>query len=290
MSINYAQYQEIQSLPAAIVFAAVYVPLFALNAIQSARIKSRVYLILSFFCLLRIVAFSLRAALAGSASAAHNQSLLIAEEVFYNVGFFGILSSAYTLCLDRQILAEIDRTVEQLPGLIEETNGSTQNDIEVGQKLRHASTIIFLVVVVFLVIQTMLLAYSSAFPPPNGDGEPGSPFYPDGVPVYIGTTNMKSFIRGETRLRTMHGSLILATMSALLLVREAFLAATYNNLSKQDQETLWYPLVAGTELLAVILFITPGLVPPHDDRLPPRATGGIIGLVMRGSEAGSHDV
>lgn len=50
---------------------------------------------------MRVTAFSLRSALAGSNAAASNESTLIAYEVFYNAGFFGVLYSAYILVLDR---------------------------------------------------------------------------------------------------------------------------------------------------------------------------------------------
>ena len=49
----------------------------------------------------RIVAFSMRAALAANESAAKNLNVVIAEMVIYNVGFFGLLYSSYTLVLDR---------------------------------------------------------------------------------------------------------------------------------------------------------------------------------------------
>jgi hypothetical protein len=50
-------------------------------------------------------------------------------------------------------------------------------------------------------------------------------------------------------------------MLLLLLVREAFTAATVNNPAQAGKERLWYPLSALPELLAVMLFAVPGLVP-----------------------------
>lgn len=47
----------------------------------------------------------MRAVLAGSPSAGQNLNLLAAEEIIYSVGFFGLLYSAYTLVLDREIIA-----------------------------------------------------------------------------------------------------------------------------------------------------------------------------------------
>jgi hypothetical protein len=45
-----------------------------------------------------------------------------------------------------------------------------------------------------------------------------------------------------------------------MLVREVFLIATLNS-TKQNQESLWYPLVALPELLAVGCYSVSGLVP-----------------------------
>jgi hypothetical protein len=46
-----------------------------------------------------------------------------------------------------------------------------------------------------------------------------------------------------------------------LLIREAFATATINNPVQAGKEGLWYPLSALMELLAVVLFTVPGLVP-----------------------------
>ena len=48
-----------------------------------------------------MVAFVLRAVLAGSSTAGTNLHLFIAQQVIYSIGFFGLLYSAYTLVLDR---------------------------------------------------------------------------------------------------------------------------------------------------------------------------------------------
>jgi len=58
---------------------------------------------------------------------------------------------------------------------------------------------------------------------------------------------------------------ILLLVSVLLLVREAFATATINNAQKQNTENLWYPLIALPEILAVILYATPGLVPRRNE-------------------------
>jgi hypothetical protein len=62
-----------------------------------------------------------------------------------------------------------------------------------------------------------------------------------------------------------HAGIIMTVVSILLLVREAFSAATVNNLLKQNEEKLWYPLIAIPEVLVVLLFSSPGLVPDRKE-------------------------
>ena len=57
-------------------------------------------IILTFF-LVRVVAFVIRAVLAGSASAGENLNLIIADEALFGIGYFSLIYSAYNLVLDR---------------------------------------------------------------------------------------------------------------------------------------------------------------------------------------------
>jgi uncharacterized membrane protein AbrB (regulator of aidB expression) len=59
-----------------------------------------------------------------------------------------------------------------------------------------------------------------------------------------------------------HGIRILLVAGLILVVREVFYAATMNNIAKQEEEKLFYPFSAGTELVVVLMFAIPGLVPP----------------------------
>ena len=61
------------------------------------------------------------------------------------------------------------------------------------------------------------------------------------------------------------GNYILLVISLLLVIREAFATATVNDSAKQDSEPFWYPFLAVTEFLVVVLFSTPGLVPRQDE-------------------------
>ncbi|KAL0562413.1 hypothetical protein V5O48_019674 [Marasmius crinis-equi] len=100
---------------------------------------------------------------------------------------------------------------------------------------REASTIIYLVLTVLQTYQTLMLIRCE-------------------LAEYIRVSALTTFAG-------RHGSFILALMSTLLLVRQAFATATMSNLSKEYDEKLWYPLIALPELLCVVLFSLPGLIP-----------------------------
>ena len=54
-----------------------------------------------FFFKVRVVAFSIRAVLAGSTSAGENLGLVTADEALFAIGYFSLIYSAYNLVLDR---------------------------------------------------------------------------------------------------------------------------------------------------------------------------------------------
>ncbi|EMD33197.1 hypothetical protein CERSUDRAFT_118251 [Gelatoporia subvermispora B] len=265
--INYADFGGIHSLAGAIIFAILYVPLFFYFLRQSIRRPTYVFIVLTVFCLIRVTSFVLRAVLAGSSSAAQNLNLYIAEQVIYNVGFFGVLYSAYTLVLDRELVADPDgkhssslgplqiitrlmrnRHLIRLTlmaavvlGIIGATDLESSNPSEVntGTTLRRASIYIFLVVACLLLIETLMFAMAEH------------------------TDEYRR--RDDESFGLKHGVLILLGIALLLVMREAFFAATSTNASKQDNEHLWYPLSALPELLAATLFMTPGLVPARTE-------------------------
>ncbi|EKM53588.1 uncharacterized protein PHACADRAFT_163896 [Phanerochaete carnosa HHB-10118-sp] len=276
-TINYARLEGIQKseLPGAIIMAAVYLPLFIFNVIRSIRHPTYVLVVLSFFCIVRVTAFTLRAILAGSDNAGENVSLVIAELVIYSVGFFGLLYSAYTLVLDRERMVGRGKP---LPGPISflitiisnrtiirvaltaavalgvaagsMLDSSQQSTLNTANSLRKASIYIFLAVSACLVLVASHLAYEEIH----------------GVPrrfcrlmfAYMrsaGPTNHDAPVGRRYRI------FVLLAIAFLCLAREAFYAATANDVVRQDNPRLWYPLSALTELLAVLLFAVPGLVP-----------------------------
>ncbi|EKM53605.1 uncharacterized protein PHACADRAFT_125442 [Phanerochaete carnosa HHB-10118-sp] len=260
-TINYARLEGIQKseLPGAIILAAIYLPLFIFNVVRSIRHPTYVLFVLSFFCIVRVTAFTLRAILAGSDTAGENVSLVIAESIIYSVGFFGLLYSAYTLVLDRERM--IGRGQPQ-PGPIgflltiisnrkiirmaltaaialgvtagSMMGSSQQSTLNTANSLREASVYIFLAVSACLVLVASHLAFEE---------------------VQAGSNNYDAPVGRKYRI------FVLLAIAFLCLAREAFYAATENNVAKQDSARLWYPLSALTELLAVLLFAVPGLVP-----------------------------
>ncbi|KAG6909395.1 hypothetical protein DXG01_000696 [Tephrocybe rancida] len=255
--INYAKYLGISSVAAPIVFAILYAPLCGWFAWQSIRRPTYVFIVLSIFCLIRIAGFAIRASLAGLEAAGENINLYIADQVLFSVGFFGLLYSAYTLVLDRWQLTDEPKNQNGLLRLTQNPRlfklillaavalgivGATKinaSDPESGKVFRTVSTVIFLVLTVFLGIQTVLLTRAEA-------------------KVGYRTPGIKT-LGGE------HGSYILCVIALLLLVREAFTTATVTNSSLLYNEHFWYPLYALPELLAVTLYATPGLVPPRSE-------------------------
>lgn len=62
-----------------------------------------------------------------------------------------------------------------------------------------------------------------------------------------------------------YGAYILCVIALLLLIREVFAVATMGNQAQQKNEHLWYPLSALPEIIAVLLYATPDLVPPRSE-------------------------
>ena len=73
------------------------------------------------------------------------------------------------------------------------------------------------------------------------------------------------YIRGKDSVGVRFGNHILLVISLLLVIREVFSIATVKKTRKQYDEHLWYPLISLPEVLIVILYITPGLVPRREE-------------------------
>ncbi|KAJ7174773.1 hypothetical protein C8R46DRAFT_93707 [Mycena filopes] len=289
MATNYAQIIGIQSKWAPILFAVIYFLVMIWYSVQAVRRHGWVFGFLAFFSLLRVISFSLRAAIASNHhNAAFNRNMVIAYEIIYNIGFFSILLSAHRLLNDRRRLAKIDRGQSRLHRSMGRVHkgrfielllltsvilgiigvafalGSKAGRTATGGKLTQASTYIFLVVTVFILLLTFLGIHieralrKKITHAGNGSAAPGA-----------GTAPAHSALNGAKN----YHHLILLLISLLLLLRILFYAATIHQRATGQATTtqrakaalanehLWYPLAALAELLVVLLFLTPALVP-----------------------------
>ncbi|KAK0186086.1 hypothetical protein F5146DRAFT_1069176 [Armillaria mellea] len=256
-TINYADAYGYHSLAAAIVFAIPYIPLCGFFAFQFIRSPTYVYGALALFSAIRVTAFIMRAVMIASDTAGENLNLLIGDQVLFGIGFFGLLYAAYTLVLDRGLLSEAppaNDKISQLAGnrrlfrviliagmalgIAGITNSSNDPSSSSASGLRKVSVIIFLVLTVVQAYLTFVLIMRE-----RQDG-----YRP---------------VHSAGGLGESHGAFIVCAISLLLLVREVFMVATITNEEREINEHFWYPLVAVPEILAVLLYCAPGLVPPR---------------------------
>jgi uncharacterized membrane protein len=254
-TINYAEAYGYNSLAAAIVFAIPYFPICGFFALRFIRSPTYVYGALSLFCAFRVTAFVIRAVMIGSDTAGENLNLLIGDQVLFGVGFFGLLYAAYTLVLDRGLLSDAppaNDKISQLAGnrrlfkmilivgmalgIAGITTSSNDPSSSTASGVRKASVIIFLLLTIVQAYLTFVLIMRE-----RQDG-------------YRPLQSAGGF--GEK-----HGAFIVCAISLLLLVREAFMVATITDEKRETEEHFWYPLVALPEILAVLLYCAPGLVP-----------------------------
>jgi len=204
----------------------------------------------------------MRSVLAASESTAENLNVVIADEALFSIGYFSLIYSAYNLVLDRILLADptppenpilritqnrrlfrLGILIALILGIISSTttnsNGSSSTT---ASSLHIASTVLFLVITVLQAVQTIFLA-TKRVPGQNRQ-------YKQGNKDFIGVR---------------YGNYILLAISLFLIIREAFATATVSDAAKQDNEHFWYPFLAVTEFIVVVLFSTPGLVPRRDE-------------------------
>ncbi|KAJ7092854.1 hypothetical protein B0H15DRAFT_947676 [Mycena belliarum] len=252
-SINYAALSGIDSVSAAVIFAILFLIAGAWFVRQTIKNTTQVHIVLILFCAIRVTAFILRAIMAHSTSQGSNLNLFITDQVLLAVGFFALVYSAYTLVLDRDVLAGGERQGIFSPNLLRNARGfrlilsvgvalgitavtsstsSDPGDAATGKTLRKAGTAIFLALTVIQLAQSVLFFSNQGY--------------------------SKSSVRSWG---DRNGRYLLCVVSLLMLVREVFVTATINDASKQNDERLWYPLVVLPEFLAVLCYSVTGLVP-----------------------------
>ncbi|KAI6132005.1 hypothetical protein EDD16DRAFT_666959 [Pisolithus croceorrhizus] len=276
---NYAKGSGIESFPAAVVFAVIYAFLLVFFLFRSFTRPTFVFFIVAFFCLLRFTGFIIRALLAKVPADGENVNLFIAYEVIYNTGFFGIMYSTYTLILDRVAFAKnpprgpiyfilkrrflfrlaLSAAVSTgITGSIQMLLGTQQSTISTGETLRKVAIYIFLVCTILVFLQAFILArveFSGTNPIRR----------PHAHPKLISAITEGGYRSATRSAGGKYGIYLLIIIALLLVAREAFFAATISNPTAQDNEHLWYPLAALTELLAVGIFAVPGLVPARSE-------------------------
>ncbi|KAJ3979580.1 hypothetical protein F5890DRAFT_1569317 [Lentinula detonsa] len=259
-NINYAMAFGFNSVPAAAIFAGLYTPLFCFFLFKIIRERRGILITLLAFCLFRIVGFVMRAVAASKTTIGQNAGYVVATQTFFSVGFFGLLFCAYLLVVARfelcttkpsssQFIRALQRITRQpwafricmtapmalgIAGLDESVEHPEDN---LGVNLRKASAVLFLVLTLFQVIQT-------------------------GALIKAEHEDRDSLKYTSSSFGGRHASWIFGCISILLLIREIFTTATINSFSKANNEHFWYPLVAVPELLCVILYLIPGVVPP----------------------------
>jgi len=252
--VNYAKQLLIKSFPWAIGLSFIYFLLLVIYIFKAVRNSTYVLWIIAFFCQVRVVAFAMRALLTKRETAGENFHFVLAQQIIYGIGFFGVLYSAYIMVIDRQIIkrttqaSPLARITENLhlirlaliaavslsiTGVIMLNTGSTTNTVTTGKHLRAASAIIFVLIAILLVLQTVFASVAES----------------RRIPDEKDHDSLASF-----------GLYVLLFCGLLLLVREFFMLGTNGNIL-QYKERLFYPFAACTELLVVLFFLLPGITP-----------------------------
>ncbi|KAF7329480.1 hypothetical protein MKEN_00210400 [Mycena kentingensis (nom. inval.)] len=270
-TINYAELYGIHSVGAAAVFLTFYLPLTGWFVFQSVKRTAAVYILMVILCSMRTGAFLIRALMAKPGSAAStSMTASIANQVLLNAGFFALLYGAFGLVLDRHIMAGGKRypittlnplcnklffhilvngtVIVGLVGSVRNIRSANDPDSEEAVRARKLRKISTLLLVLFTALQLMqsILFFRQ---PRRAEGAAPSASHP------------------RRPVADRQGRILLIIISTLLLIRELFLLATIDNAAKANQESLWYPFVSLTELLVVLMFALPGLVPARAELL-----------------------
>ncbi|KAF8890156.1 hypothetical protein BD779DRAFT_1469480 [Infundibulicybe gibba] len=256
--IDYAKLLGFESVAAAAAFAASYVLLLGLFNELSPLIRpaNAMFAHLSLFCTIRATAFTIRAVAARLDSVGHNSSFLLGDEILFNAGFFVLL---YTLASNVQTASDapvpagiiniflavcwkLSVSTGMAFGIasIIQSRSINPGTVNLGKNLQKASTITSLVLTVLQTSLMLRIAWAE-------------------ISIRVDADNRECGSWG-----VKYGCYIRCVISLLLLVREAFATAAIMNdtLAAQllNNEHFWYPLIALPEILAVTLYVIPGVV------------------------------
>ncbi|KAJ6509133.1 hypothetical protein DFH09DRAFT_1374808 [Mycena vulgaris] len=267
MATNYASILGIQNKWAPILFAVIYFLVMLWYLVQAVRRHAWVYGGLAFFSALRVISFSLRAAMANNhRNDAFNRKIAIAYEIIYNVGFFSVLLSAYRLLHDRRRLAKINQARDRGSSFLHRMMGGF-----------HKARIIELLLLVAVILGAIGIA--DALGANAGRINLGNRLNDASTYIFLARSVRGTGTAAPSPIGASHHHLILLGITALLLLRMLFYASTVHQRATgqqtptsqaastikrnaQGNEHLWYPLAALAELLA-------GAVVPHGRVSPP---------------------
>ena len=246
---------------------------------------------------MRFAAFTIRVALLASNSIGEDENVFIVDEVLFSIGFFGLLYGAYGLVLDRSVvfwalLVVVSLTLSSIDslalcatsqyhenpvnailsnrklfhlvllaglimGIIGITDSTGSSPSSTGTTLRKASVIVFLILTLLQAYQTFALVRAER----SGEITFSSCSFEYLADVLVEDSKFRIQSLGDT-LGARHGAIIFGAIAAFLLVREIYLVSTISSTIKQNKEDTWYPLVALPELICVVLYALPGVIPP----------------------------
>ncbi|KAF5317993.1 hypothetical protein D9619_012058 [Psilocybe cf. subviscida] len=241
---NFAKRSGMISVPAASVFAVIYLPLLCWFILLWLRNPTNALCAPT----VRIPSFVIRAMLAGNWHfAAENLGLVVADQVLFGVGFFGLLYSAYILVLDRRnrTLFRALLSAAVLLSIVGASMATPTRSVTTDHKLlalRQASTSIFFVLTVLQAALMLRLVFMELRDLAN----------------HISRAGLQS---AATNFGSRYTMPLLIAVTSLLLIRQTFAMVTVNDSVTQNKENYWYPLITVPELLAVLLYAIPGLVP-----------------------------
>ena len=148
-------------------------------------------------------------------------------------------------------------TAGMIMGIIGISDSTGSSPSSSGTTLRKASVIVFLILTLLQAYQTFTLVMAER----SGKMTFSSSSFEYVSDVLLEDPKTRTQNLGDT-IGARHGAIIFGAIAGLLLVREIYLVSTISSTIKQNKEETWYPLVALPELICVVLYALPGVIPP----------------------------
>ncbi|KXN87055.1 hypothetical protein AN958_09401 [Leucoagaricus sp. SymC.cos] len=251
-TIDYASLLGIESLPAAVIFTILYSSISVFYIWRTITNFNFVLILVTIFCLIRVVGFAIRAALTGSASAGSDLSVVVADQVLFGAGFTALLFAIFNLETDRERIAGIRFTSPLMTILTNERvfrffiaaaaaltivgtikiSDNKPSDQDLGNALRQAGVWLLFVVTIVAALRAVFFIYFQ---------------------------RNSTSIMHKPSIAEQHAGTLLLTIAGLMIIRMVYVVVVTTK-KEQQNEASWYPLSALPEFLDVCVFATPGLV------------------------------